>query len=251
MKGNKKIALIIGIAIIGVVLSIITIVTVVALNISKLNNSNNNKSNNTTINNSKDNKKSNSAQPVVIDKVYKPIIYLYPEEEKEVTVKLLREDSITCSYPKYKDEWKVIAKTNGNLKDLKTSRDLYALYYESENNVEFKVEKDGFVVKGEDITAFLEEKLDMLGLTERETEEFIVYWLPKLEVNEYNYIRFATADEINQNMPIEINPTPDTIIRVIMTYKKLDNPINVEEQILETPNRTGFVAVEWGGTEIQ
>ena len=52
-------------------------------------------------------------------------------------------------------------------------------------------------------------------------------------------------------MLLEISPTPDTLIRVLMTYKGLDEPIEVEEQILETPERTGFVAVEWGGTEIE
>lgn len=35
-----------------------------------------------------------------------------------------------------------------------------------------------------------------------------------------------------------------------MTYKGLKNPIKVQEQKLETPERNGFVAVEWGGTEI-
>ena len=36
-----------------------------------------------------------------------------------------------------------------------------------------------------------------------------------------------------------------------MTYKGLDRKIEVEEQKLETPEREGFVAVEWGGTEIK
>lgn len=113
------------------------------------------------------------------------------------------------------------------------------------------MEDDGFVVKGEDTAKFLEEKLSILGLTEREAEEFIIYWLPKMEQNKYNYIRFATEKEINTNMAIEINPNPDTIIRILMTYKRLENPIQVEEQNLTTPNRDGFVAVEWGGTEIK
>ena len=52
-------------------------------------------------------------------------------------------------------------------------------------------------------------------------------------------------------MAIEINPNPDTIIRILMTYKRLENPIQVEEQNLTTPNRDGFVAVEWGETEIK
>ena len=180
----------------------------------------------------------------------KPIIYLYPTEDTEVSVKLLKDENLTCSYPKYKDEWKVLAQSNGNLRDLTTNRQLYSLYYESKSDIEFKVENEGFIVKGEDTIAFLEEKLAILGLTERESEEFIVYWLPKLEANKYNYIRFATTDEINETMPLEINPNPDTIIRVLMTFKGLENPLNVQEQKLETPNRTGFVAVEWGGTEI-
>lgn len=47
------------------------------------------------------------------------------------------------------------------------------------------------------------------------------------------------------------NPNPDTIIRVLMTFKKLDNSINIQEQQLKTPNRTGYTVVEWGGTEIK
>ena len=51
-------------------------------------------------------------------------------------------------------------------------------------------------------------------------------------------------------MPLIITPFPDTTIRVLMTFKGLNRPINVKEQIIETPERKGFVAVEWGGTEI-
>ena len=128
---------------------------------------------------------------------------------------------------------------------------MYSLYYESECDINFKVDNEGFVIKGEDSAKFLEEKLAILGLNEKEAEEFIVYWLPRLEANKYNYIRFATLDEINANMPLEINPNPDSIIRIMMTFKGLDNPIDVKEQELVTTERNGFVAVEWGGTEIK
>ncbi len=40
----------------------------------------------------------------------------------------------------------------------------------------------------------MEEKLEVLGFYEREEEEFIIYWLPKLEANKYNYIRFASEE---------------------------------------------------------
>lgn len=182
---------------------------------------------------------------------YKPIIYLYPEAETEVIVTLGKSEMITTSYPKYTNGWKALAQPNGDLLDLSTNRKLYALYYENKNSVNFKIKKDGFVVKAENVAEFLEEKLAILGLTERESEEFIVYWLPKLESNHYNYIRFATQEEISENMPLEIEPNPDTTIRVLMTFKGLEKPMEVEEQKLVTPERTGFVAVEWGGTEIK
>ena len=183
--------------------------------------------------------------------VDKPIIYLYPTDETKVAVELRNQGTIPCSYPQYANGWNVLAKPNGDLINLDNNRNLYSLYYESENVVNFKIENDGFIVKGNEVANFLEEKLVILGLNERETEEFIIYWLPKLENNKYNYIRFATMDEINENMPLEINPNPDTIIRVLMTFKGLENPIDVQEQQLETQTRTGFIAVEWGGTEIK
>lgn len=183
--------------------------------------------------------------------VYKPIIYLYPKEDSQLSVNLGYKDKITVSYPKYISGWNVLAKPNGDLIDLNTGNNLYSLYYESDAVYNFKVEKDGFIVKGEDIATFLEDKLSILGLSDREKEEFIIYWLPILQKNKYNYIRFATQEEINYNMPLQIGPAPDTLIRVLMTYKGLNKPIKVEEQKLEAPTRNGFVAVEWGGTEIK
>lgn len=182
--------------------------------------------------------------------MYKPIIYLYPTQETNVTVKLLNSELLTCTYPHYTDSWNVLAYPNGDLIDLSTNRNLYSLYYESKNAINFNVTDDGFVVKGENSSSFLEEKLSILGLTEREAQEFIIYWLPKLECNKYNYIRFATLNEINTNMPLEISPTPNSVIRVLMTFKGLEHPIDIKQQELVTPNRSGFTVVEWGGTEI-
>ena len=182
--------------------------------------------------------------------VKKPVIYLYPEEITELSVILGKPENITCSYPEYNNGWNVIANPDGTLIDTNTGKRLYSLYWEGIQSEPINFE-DGFVVKGTDTIQFLEEKLAILGLTEREAEEFIVYWLPKLQENKYNYIRFATMDEINKNMPLGFSIEPDTIIRVLMQYKALDNYIEVTEQKLETPERTGFVAVEWGGTEIK
>ncbi|MGN1329952.1 MAG: hypothetical protein ACI4VN_01265 [Clostridia bacterium] len=184
----------------------------------------------------------------------KPIIYLYPEEETQVTIKLGKPESLTCTYPKYEEEsgWKVTAKPDGTLTYDKTGQELYSLYWEGKNNIDINIdETEGFVIKGEESSKFLEEKLEKLGLTPRESEEFIVYWLPKLEANKYNFIRFETIEKINEEMPLEIEPKPDTVIRILMEFRGLDEYKEVKEQKIETPERKGFVVVEWGGTELK
>lgn len=180
----------------------------------------------------------------------KPIIYLYPEEETQLTVKLGKKEDIRYSYPEYKEGWNVIANPDGTLINIETGRKLYGLYWEGISNEECDL-TEGFVVKGEDTIEFLENKLLILGLNEFEAEEFIIYWLPRLQENKYNFIRFASLDEINNIMPLEFSVEPDTIIRVLMEYKPLDEYINVKEQELITPDREGFTVVEWGGLEIK
>ena len=180
----------------------------------------------------------------------KPVIYLYPETETKVHVQLSKPENITCDYPEYNEGWNVIAKPNGNLHDVASGKDLYCLYYECSADAS-QVEEDGFVVKSADIADFLDEKLEILGLNDKERNEFIIYWLPKLEQNKYNYIRFLTKAEIDEAEELNVNPKPDSVIRIMMSYKGLDKPINVREQKLKTAERAGFTVVEWGGTEIK
>lgn len=181
--------------------------------------------------------------------IKKPVIYLYPEERTNVSVKLGAPEKLVVSYPAYRDGWNVIAQPNGDLQDIATGRELYSLYYEAENTTSRGVRETGFVVRGEETAAFLEAKLAQLGLTEREAEEFIIYWLPQMQNNAYNYIYFATGEEVAKNMPLEVSPAPKTTIRINMEWKALDAPITVKPQTLPaTPLRDGFTLVEWGGT---
>ena len=179
----------------------------------------------------------------------KPVIYLYPETSINVTVKLSNEEDLTHTYPKYIDGWNVVASPNGNLVDIETNRNLYCLYWEGKDNSNIDM-TEGFVIKGSDTIKFLEDKLSVLGLNERETNEFIIYWLPQMENNKYNYIRFRTNEEINSYMKLDITPKPDSVIRVIMDFKPLHKYISVNEQKLSTPLRSGFVVVEWGAREL-
>ena len=183
------------------------------------------------------------------EQVMKPIIYLYPTQETEVNVTLWTPENLLHTYPKYNTiKWRnVLAQPNGDIEDKETWRKLYALYREWKSDRETNFDK-WFVVEWKDIIPFLEEKLAILWLNEREAEEFIVYWLPQMENNEWNLIRFETIEEQNENMPLNITPTPDTVIRVMMDRKAIKEPIIIPEQKLTTSKRTWFTVVEWWGS---
>ena len=176
----------------------------------------------------------------------KPVIYLYPEMKTDVTVTLDLDGELTCTYPAYENGWNVTAAPDGTLTD-ETGREYYALYWEGVTDTAFDLSA-GFCVAGNDSAAFLEEKLAILGLSDREANEFIMYWLPKMQENAYNLVSFQ-FETYTETAELTVTPTPDTVIRVYMVYKPLDKDIEIPEQILpETPARNGFTVVEWGGT---
>lgn len=178
---------------------------------------------------------------------YKPVIYLYPEEEMQVSVALSIDGKLTCTYPAYNNGWEVTASPDGTLIDAKGQTYNY-LYWEGETYARYDLSK-GFCVRGEDTAAFLEDTLAKLGLTRREANEFIVYWLPLMEQNPYNIISFQT-DIYTDAAPLKVDPAPDTLIRVFMAWQGTDSFADIPEQELSAPERSGFTVVEWGGAEI-
>ncbi len=181
-------------------------------------------------------------------KSYKPVIYLYPEAKTDVSVQLTLDGKLTSTYPSYTDAWSITASPDGTLTDKISGREYYCLYWEGELDTEYDF-STGTVVRGEDTAKFLEDALSKLGLTEREANEFIIYWLPQMEVNEYNLISFQ-SEAYTDAAKLNITPAPDTVIRVFMAWKKLDAPIEIEAQEFGAPVRNGFTVVEWGGSEV-
>jgi hypothetical protein len=179
----------------------------------------------------------------------KPVIYLYPKIETDVRVALdIANDNFICTYPKYDGGWRVTAKPDGTLINHADGEEYSYLFWEANTDAKFTM-PDGFLVKNEDTENFLREKLRHLGLIPREYNEFIVYWLPILQENEYNLIRFA-GEEYTSAASLTITPAPDSVLRVFMVSKKADGTEIIPEQELHSFVREGFTVVEWGGTEI-
>lgn len=104
-------------------------------------------------------------------------------------------------------------------------------------------------MKGEDTKIFLQEKLSEIGLTPREYNEFIVYRFPQMQDNAYNLIHFA-GEQYTETAPLTITPTPDSMLRVFMVWKALEEPIAIAEQKIEPFQRAGFSVIERGGSEV-
>lgn len=188
------------------------------------------------------------AEPADEPLTEKPVIYLYPEQETTVSVSLDYVGTLTSTYPAYENGWTVTAEPDGTLYDENGDEYSY-LFWEGENNTDYDF-STGFCVAGADTADFLREKLAEIGLTPREYNEFIVYWLPKMQDNPYNLISFQ-SECYTDTAKLDIDPTPDNVLRVFMAWKPLHRAQNIEPQTFTPFARDGFTVVEWGGCEVK
>ena len=131
------------------------------------------------------------------------------------------------------------------------------LFWDAESNIDYEF-NNGFCIKGSNTKDFLEEKLYSMGLNEKEVHDFVVYWLPIMQNNDYNLISFVGIDKndtYNKDFDLQLldngMPIGDSF-RVIMVWKSVDEKINIEEQTLPHFNRPTNkpYMIEWGGCEI-
>ena len=182
----------------------------------------------------------------------KPVLYLYPETETELSVAFAHPESLTTVYPAYPaGGWHVVAQPDGTLRTVTdgtvSKRTYYALYWEESGAVPCDF-STGFCVAREDSAAFLEDSLAALGFTDREANECILYWLPILEKSPYNLISFEQTNSREDCNALQICPQPDSLLRVALHILPVTEPVEMEPQTLPAFVRRGFTAVEWGGT---
>ena len=175
----------------------------------------------------------------------KPVLYLYPTKKTKVNISFEKPYLLTTTYPKYDNNWTVTAYSNGDLYD-SSNKYYYGLYWEEmgSSNIDFN---EGFYVTKENAIKFLEEKTEEIGFTRRESNEFIMYWLPILEKNEKNLVYFELTEGRDKYNKLKINPKPDSILRVAIHVKKVNKKVDIKPQKLAKFERVGFSVVEWGG----
>lgn len=192
-----------------------------------------------------------NGQPITAEK---PVIYLYPEEEINVEVKLDYKGEIIADYPNYDSSikgWKVNASPDGTLINKEDGLEYSYIFWEGvpQKPIDWNL-SEGFVVKGSETKDFLQEMLPKMGMQPKEYNEFIVYWYPRMKNNPYNLIHFA-QEQYTQTAPLNITPKPDSMLRVFMVFKPLEEEIQIKPQEIDTVQRGGFFVLEWGGAEIK
>jgi hypothetical protein len=70
-----------------------------------------------------------------------------------------------------------------------------------------------------------------------------------MERNPYNVIAFQ-AESYTEGAALDIQPNPDSLLRVFMAYYPSDVAVEMEAQVFEGFDRVGFAVVEWGGCEL-
>ena len=193
----------------------------------------------------------------------KPVIYVYNSNNISSNVDVtIDKDNLSFEYPYRTNGWWYI-KTNDEGVTVYPSKedrdkningkDYNYLFWEDIYTDIFYSFNEGFCIEGKDTREFLETSLYKLGMNQREINEFIVYWLPKMENNKYNIISFQ-SNTYEEYYPLKVEPKPDNTLRVFMTYYSSNKPINIKTQdlneIRQGFERQGLYVVEWGGSEL-
>ena len=179
--------------------------------------------------------------------VDKPIIYLYPQAPTECSVSIALSGRLTCTYPVCGvDGWQNFTAYPDGTLVFPDGKEYYALYWEGLQNAEWDF-SEGWCVRGKDTASFLEWALAEQGLTPREANEFIIYWLPLMQDNPYNVISFQT-DTYTDGAILNVSPAPDSLLRVFMAYYPSDTRVDIQPQSFDGFERQGFTVVEWGGS---
>lgn len=189
--------------------------------------------------------------------VKKPVIYLYPEMEQDISVELLPKGEITFTYPEYKSGWNIVATPEGVIKD-ESGKEYPYLFWEAEQKELTYLETEnglpGFIVQKQEVISFLEKQLTDIGLNDRESADFITFWGPILQKNEYVMVQFLIDEEYDSKIgSIETNPKMQTVKRVYILCTEIHSieaAPNVLPQNFVPFERIGSTLVEWGGSEI-
>lgn len=177
----------------------------------------------------------------------KPVIYLYPEETTDMRVWVSPRGGFSYTEPAYGDGWEVTAYTDGQIVNKEDGVTYPYLFWEGRGGLYPQVESY-WVVEQEGVEAFLVSALSSMNFNPSEIEDFLEFWLPRMESDSFYKIGFHGTAVMNELAPLSLSVRPDHVFRVLMDYEGLDawEPSD-PPSYLPRANRDGFEVMEWGG----
>ncbi len=181
--------------------------------------------------------------------IYKPVIYFYSERPIAVTATITTDELLTHSEPGSNvfspATWTFLALPNSVL--VSHGKQYPYLFYETSYFGKRFSLNEGWSVERSELIPLLNEKLPLLGLSKTETNAFVEYWSTRLPESKYYSICVIDRKEIDEKIKLDVNPTPDSVIRVFLAFKPTQS-----NEVLKLPRitpsaRNGFAVVEWGG----
>ena len=176
--------------------------------------------------------------------VYKPNIYIYPEEEiyLNVTLEFPKGGKVVISIPEYGNGWDISVDINGRI-----NGEFDYLFYESIQPDVWQLEK-GWVIKRENLKDFFIENMAEFGFVGREVQDFIDYWIPRLTASDFYAIYPQTNNLIDSVIELNTSKEPDNVLRLFYVIQETNEQTNTNLPQPEiTPfNREGFFITEWG-----
>lgn len=173
----------------------------------------------------------------------KPVIYLYPEKNTEVSVKVGAD--ITKSDPEYGLGWKVLASPSGKL--IMGDKTYNSLFWEGTGFGSYPTITSGTVVAKADVSATISSQLSGMGLNSKEIADFKDFWIPRMPSAPFVRLSWLTTEQMNVLAPLKVSPKPDSMIRVFLDFAGTQSKSAITPQILPHYERNGFTLVEWGG----
>jgi hypothetical protein len=198
--------------------------------------------------------------PNVIEICAKPVIYAY-HAPSSVSLTLRPVGNLSYMYPAMDEDnqWHISTNEDGTLTDLSTGKNYPYLFWESiGKDLEFLLTGnavEGYFIQTDSCASFLENVLCSYGLNQKESADFITFWVPRMMQKDYALVQFFSNADYTANIAsLDVLPQPESLLRLYMYFAPLDErPVDLklsEPQI--TPfSRSGFTVVEWGGSVLQ
>ncbi len=175
--------------------------------------------------------------------VDKPNIYLYPEETIEVDVNIVfpHGGRLRTSIPEYGDGWHITVEPSGII-----DGQYDCLFYES-LQPDYGQYEAGWVVAQGQLEGFFRDNMALTGFNQKEIDDFIEYWIPRLTEYPYYAIYPQYNDELEEMIKLEFSEQPTNLIRLIYSVRGLETGnLTLDEAVIPAFNRDGFTVAEWG-----